>query len=62
MDSDQLDLLDPANPEHLEISNLVVLFQLDGERVEVYDSKINHLRSYPKIIEPEPLAGLDKFF
>lgn len=61
LDSDQLDLLDPSNPEHLKLQDLVVSFLLDGEKVEVYDSKINHLRSFPRIIEPEPLAGVDKY-
>ncbi|UZD21427.1 hypothetical protein PBT90_18085 [Algoriphagus halophytocola] len=61
VNDDQVDLLDPSNPDHLVTRDLVVSFLLDGEKVEVYDSKINHLRSYPKIIEPEPLAGVDKY-
>ncbi len=58
---DNVDLLDPSNPAHIEIRDVAVSFLLDGKRVEVYDSKINHLRSFPRIIEPEPLAGLDKY-
>ncbi|MCE7055457.1 hypothetical protein LZF95_12290 [Algoriphagus sp. AGSA1] len=56
-----MDLLNPSNPEHIDIRDVAVSFLLDGERVDVYDSRINHLRSFPKIIEPESLADADSY-
>tara|TARA_R110002020_G_scaffold291063_1_gene506500 strand:+ start:3602 stop:4207 length:606 start_codon:yes stop_codon:yes gene_type:complete len=61
VNQENVDLLDPSEPKHIEASDLSVSFLLDGEKVEVYDSKINQLKSFPRIVEPEPLAGVDKY-
>ncbi|MDR7128592.1 hypothetical protein J2X69_000924 [Algoriphagus sp. 4150] len=61
VNKENVDLLDPKNPESIKVSDFDVYFLLNGEKVKVFDPRISHMSSFPRITEPEPLAGVDRY-
>jgi hypothetical protein len=50
--SQDVDLLDPATPNHFEEDDIKLFYEIDGELTEVYDAHLDHPRHF-KIFEHE---------
>ncbi len=44
--SQDVDLLDPATPNHFEEDDIKLFYEVDGELTEVYDSHLDHPRHF----------------
>jgi len=45
-DSQDVDLLDPATPNHISEDDIKLFYEIDGELTEVYDAHLDHPRHF----------------